>query len=65
MLKGLLRTGVFFGSLFAAGYVAQRYFGWDAKGLLNQAKDKIDDATSQTASTLKSSIHEASDRRAI
>ena len=44
----MLRTIAVFGSIFAAGYVARRYFGWDTDKLLDQAKDKLGSFQSKT-----------------
>lgn len=57
MLKAIIRTVGFFGAIFAAGYVAQKYFGVDTRGLLDQAKDKLDDLR-ESSPTLKATLGE-------
>jgi hypothetical protein len=64
MLKAIMT----FGSIFAAGYVARKYFGWNPKGLMDQAKGKLNDLTdssSSAAAPLKASLKDTAERHAI
>jgi hypothetical protein len=65
MIRAIFRTVGVFGTIFAAGYVAQRYFGWDPKGLLNQAKDKLGDVTSGNSDHLKAPIRDTVGKKAV
>jgi len=69
MLRAIFRTVGVFGTIFAAGYVAQRYFGWDARGLMDQAKDKLNDMSgshgSSSTDTLKAPLRDTAERHAI
>ncbi|MGZ3651789.1 MAG: hypothetical protein ACXVB9_03960 [Bdellovibrionota bacterium] len=65
MIKAITRTVGVFGTIFLAGYVAKRYFGWDTDALLDTAKDKLNTLQSKTDFKAKHALKDTSQRAAM
>lgn len=66
MIRALVRTGLSLGTIFAAGYIARRYFGWNTDALMDKAnsvKDKISEDFS--SKDLKTPLKDVAGRHAI
>ncbi len=56
MFRAILRTGLSLGTIFAAGYIARRYFGTNEETLPSKGK---------TSADLKAPLKDVADRHAI
>ena len=68
MIKAVTRTVGVFGTIFLAGYVAKRFFGWDTDALLDRAKDTLNEVQSKALDktrSLKAPLKDTLERHAI